>query len=470
MNFVLKLLLFLATLLPGASYAKEVVVRASVGNILGTIEDARRIASNGTNVTLIIPPGIYRESIVVKDWGEGAGTLTLQAERKGETIITGTDVWTEWVKDGDVYVHDWPYRWGLVTWPKGWRAKDNKPIIRRREMVFVDGVLMRQVIRRDRLRRGSFFVDETHRALLLKLPVGVDMGRAKIEVSVRSNLLTIADMKGVSVRGLIFRGASDSLARPGAVRIVGSNNITLEDNRFEFNNWAGLFVAVTNDLSTARNVMNHNGGVGWNGWKMKRLRSEDDETSFNNWRGAWGGFVGWAVAGTKHLRVHDAVYLRYTATNNQARGFWLDFDIQGVTITDPRWTDNLTDGVFFEGLRENVALIGGVVARNGRSGISASGARGLTIKGTKVMGNLRYQIRVSGDKDRPYDNWETGDVTVLNNENWKIENAHIRASGDQRIVSVLGHQLAGWSKTLRVRNNVCSTERSTPQDSLICGR
>lgn len=49
MNFVLKLLLFLATLLPGPTYAKEIIVRASGGNILGTIEDARRLIPNSTH-------------------------------------------------------------------------------------------------------------------------------------------------------------------------------------------------------------------------------------------------------------------------------------------------------------------------------------------------------------------------------------------------------------------------------------
>jgi hypothetical protein len=108
------------------------------------------LPSNGAGkaVLIVIGPGVYREAVgVYADEQATDAPMILEGVPGGEVVISGSDVVEEWDPTGEpgVYRHHWPHQWGLEEIPEAWQdsyaanqLRDN-PVIRRREMVFING-------------------------------------------------------------------------------------------------------------------------------------------------------------------------------------------------------------------------------------------------------------------------------------------------------------------------------------------
>ncbi len=116
--------------------------------------------SIGTRVT--INPGTYRENIFM-----GATTtdtnlpITFQAATNGTVIVSGSVLYTGWQPDGgnsSIFKNAWPNKWGLC--PANPTGPPEQSIVLRREMIFVNGTQLTQVLSRAQVLPGTFFVDE----------------------------------------------------------------------------------------------------------------------------------------------------------------------------------------------------------------------------------------------------------------------------------------------------------------------
>jgi hypothetical protein len=264
--------------------------------------------------TIIVNPGIYRESIEIAGSSpDVGGPITIQASKIGSVTISGSDQWTGWQVDAQypgTYVHPWTNSWATGESPKGFPAMD--PIVLRREMIFVNGKLLTQVLSQNQMSEGSFFVDDSNGRALMWPPSGTDMTSADVEVSVRSKLFESHRLSGLTLRGLAFEHANPGVAmRPAAaVAIFNGVNELVEDCTMNWNNWIGfLYNNVTN--STARRVVaSYNGGVGMSGFRFRNVTIEDVQTSYNNWRGALGQSKDREPSCGKFLRLHGAIFKR----------------------------------------------------------------------------------------------------------------------------------------------------------------
>ena len=132
--------------------------------------------------TAIIHKGIYRESLVlvkysrkVKKYAGARGTkdqqLIIRAARNEHVLITGADRTKGWVLDPEqekqkrkkpIWVkEEWTHR----NWKKG------NAVLGRADQVFVDGIFCQQVLNKNELKAGSFYLDEENNRLCLWLPV-----------------------------------------------------------------------------------------------------------------------------------------------------------------------------------------------------------------------------------------------------------------------------------------------------------
>jgi parallel beta-helix repeat protein len=204
----------------------------------------------------------------------------------------------------------------------------------------------------------------------------------------------------------------------GAVHFINSRNILIEDCQITRNNWFGLRLTQVNNVTTRRNSANYNGGAGWVGWKIKDLLSEGDETSYNNWRGVKGNFLGWEIAGLKHHSVHDAIYKSFKAIANHTRGFWLDYDNSNIVIQEGRLCGN-TDGVNLEASEGPIIIIKSRIFRNNSYGITSDSSK-VTLDGNTIYGNGNSQIKHAFANDRPVKNWETGEMLKIHGEDWTL--------------------------------------------------
>ncbi len=401
--------------------------RGTVDLPLKTINKATKVAeanhTKNVGTKIVIYPGTYRETVKLDLRGDQMDApIIFEAKEKGTVIISGADIWTDWEKQGstNIYTHPWPYKWGMSTNP--WERENItlEPIVRRREMVFVDGKSLNQVLSFNALKDGNFYIAEEKGLIYLSSPANVKIHNMIIEVSTRDRLFEAHDTKNVILRELIFQYANSQI-QESAVSFFDSSHIKIEDCHFIWNNWIGLGLWNSTNVLARSNIANYNGGLGITAWKMENLLFEENETSYNNWRGAQGRFYGWAVAGIKNLRIHHGIYRKHKAVDNHARGFWLDYDNENIHIEEALVCRNLLDGVFVEASQGPVTIKKSTICHNEKgAGVLSTNSRLVTLEGNAVYGNGGPQIKVDGGIERRVPNWQTGEQMVLRMEGWTL--------------------------------------------------
>jgi hypothetical protein len=394
--------------------------------------------SLGTRV--IINPGTYREAFTLHGGQrETSLPMTFQAADPGTVIISGSDVWTDWELfrlDQPRYRHSWPYQWGLCP-ADGGDAPFEPDIARRREMIFVNGTLMTQVLSPSAVRVGTFYLDETRGRVFLFPPLGTDMNTAKVEVAVRDILLDVGPKSNVVLRGLTFMHAN-SCRSNGALNIHGSSNILVEKNYFYWNNGNGMQASRVSNTTVQDSVADHNGASGMKGRQTKYDLWQNLRTWYNGWRSAPGVYYKWGESGTHFGLSHDQTVGKINSSWNQTQGFHWDTDNVNVTADSLIASHNLLGGFVAE-RTQGPMLVSNSFFCNGNPltgpntvGFKLRNSSHVTLTGSQMRNN-RIELMVTGDVGGwPIQNWETGQNLTAINQHFTATNNVMEAGTGQR--------------------------------------
>jgi hypothetical protein len=401
---------------PGASDSNPGTERLALKTISRAAEIAASNNAKGMVTTVMIHAGVYRETVAIR--AQTAVPITFQAVENGTVILSGSDVWRDWqLWRLGVYRHTWPFRWGATPIPAEWPTIQE--IARRREMIFISGRLQTQVLSLSALTEGAFYVDEQAGWVYALPPAGTDMTRATVEVAIRPSLFTASDAN-LALRGLTFQHAATFLDGD-AVLVSGGTRILIEDTEYRWNNWGGLDIKGSMNVIIRRSIANHNGGRGMGTWRNKDVLFEDNETSFNNWRGAWGGFFDWAMGGVKNMRSHGGIWRRHKSLGNQAYGLWFDWDNQDVVVEDSILCENRLPGLFLEASQGPINVVGTTLCNNERGGVFGNGAEQVMLKNNIFYRNGGAQIELGGSHVRGgVVDWETNKMRGLRDQYWTL--------------------------------------------------
>lgn len=296
--------------------------------------------SRGRSTRVILAPGLYRGSFKV---GRGAAPdawVRIEAQVPGTAILSGADPLGGFVECGGMWRARWPYKWGLGPVP----PNHGNPylvvgdLMRRREMVIVDGVRLRQVLSAVEIEPGCFLVDEAGDTIYITLSDGGAPGRASVETAVRSTLLHLVGRENVVVCGLVFRHDNSVYYQPqrAALQLTSCRNVLVEDCDFVENNNKGLQIdgPGSEDVSLRRLRFFRNGCLGFLVTRCRNLLIEHCETSFNNWRGGLAGWRRGSPCGFKVMQSERVTLRGHRAIRNDATGGWFDEDNREVLIED----------------------------------------------------------------------------------------------------------------------------------------
>jgi len=386
------------------------------------IEIIEETNEKGIGIKLLVHPGTYRESIEFPFRGrrQTDSPIVIEAKEPGKTMIKGSDVWEGWKRHEktDIYTHEWPYKWGLAPYPPVWeKYLTLQDIVRRKEMLFVNGELLKQVLSPLELKAGCFYVSEEKELVYIWVPKNTDMKKAAVEVALRSGLFRANGRRNFILRGFTFMH-DNTPVQGSAAGFTNGSNIIVEDCLFLWNNWGGFGFSGCSNVTARRCAANQNGGCGMGVWRCKDVLFEDNETSYNNWRGARGEFFGWAVAGVKNLLIHNAVYRNHRSVENQTRGFWFDCDTENVVVEKAFWCKNQSDGIFIEGCQGPITIKDSVISFNKTYGVLSNSAN-VTLENNIIFGNGQCQLQFSGGKEIITKNWETGVENRAKPIGWK---------------------------------------------------
>jgi parallel beta-helix repeat protein len=385
-----------------------------------TISDAVKVVKPGD--TVIIHTGTYRETVTFKK--EQSGTperpITFMAAPAAHVVVTGADRITNWTKvegAGNIYSTPWPYV--FLSWSpmRAHPDDDEHVIIGRCEQVFVMGYPLRQVLHREEMARGTFYVDEQNKLLYAWAMTNAKLTDVPVEASTRP-LIWDCQASYIHTRGLHFRYAACS-AQQSAVGLNAHD--VIEDCVIEKMNGAGLGFG-GEGVVVRRCIMQDNGQLGFGGGGANHLLMTGCIIRNNNVKGFERG---WEAGGDKICFSHGVVIEHCQFLENRGCGIWFDIANHDCTVRNCLIANNEDAGIFSEfsyGLHgvDNVIIGNGFADTPGAwgaaAGICLSSSPNCVIERNLLIGNKEGFNFREQDRTTPNDNTPGKEVWVWNHD------------------------------------------------------
>ena len=317
----------------------------------------KAIAEAPSGATIVFRGGTYRNinSIIKKK-------LTLQAYPHEKPWIKGSVVVKGWVREGNKWRSDgWKY-----SFPQHVSRAyvDQKyPLAGRRDMVYINGVSLKQVASIANVRTGTFYVDAANN----KLYIGSNPAGKTVEATALAEAFAIRKTSSSTVvRGLGFAHYADSAL------MLGAASVKLENNTFAWNGEVGVKIIAPNAVVRG-NTFSYNGRKGLGARGAHQMLLEDNKFSYNNVE----HFSSFDASAIKVAKSNDIVMRGNLVEKNFAMGLWVDESSKNATIVNNISRRNEGIGIYFE-ISHKAIIASNVVHNNEPAGIfllNASSAR-----------------------------------------------------------------------------------------------
>ena len=370
-----------------------------------TINEAASRVAPGDNV--LIHGGTYRESVNINASGTRALPIRFASVPNERVVISGADKMEAWQKVPDtgadnVFVADWPRH--FINWsPTMAHPNDDYHLlIGRGEQVSINNYLLRQVLSRDKLARGTFFADIEGKKLYVQADNNsADIAKAapwapRIEAATRE---ISWDCSGdyVELKGVEFSMCANS-AQNGMARFSGQFD-RIEDCVFQDSNGVGAQFK-GEDMTVSRCTFADNGQLGWGAQNAHRMRMTGCLTTRNNTK----NFArGWEAGGDKIALTRGMIIENSRFIANRGIGIWFDIGNENNEVRNCLIADNEDAGIFYEisyGLHahDNVIMgngfTGDAFSWGANGGISVSSSPGCEVERNLLLGNYQgFQFR-----------------------------------------------------------------------------
>ncbi len=355
-----------------------------------TINEAAKIVQAGD--TVLIHSGVYREAVKVEKSGTTDRPITFKAAPAANVVITGADRITDWTKEpakGNIYSTPWSHVF------LGWSPTRTHPdddyhlLIGRCEQVFAAGFPLHQVLKREEMSRGSFFVDEPGKRLYAWSAGNDNMSNILVEASARP-VIWQSQGANIVIRGIRFRYAANA-AQQGAVILSGAHD-TAVDCIFEKTNAIGA-AFTGQDIIIQHCTFQDNGQMGFGASGAHNLLFTRSLVRNNNIKNF---SRGWEAGGDKICLSRGVIIEQSQFLDNKGTGVWFDIGNEDCVVRNCFIANNDDAGIFNEisyGLQvyDNVLIGNGLAGTNGAwggaAGICLSSSPGSIIERNLLIGN-----------------------------------------------------------------------------------
>jgi hypothetical protein len=377
---------------------------------------------------------------------------------KGKVRISGADVWTGWQPysaNPKIFTHAWPYAWGLCPRASG-LGPIEQDINLRREMIFINTVMLTQVLALAQMTPGAFFVDEPNALVYIYPAPSVHMPTATVEVSTRDLLFGAFNRSNLVLRGLRFE-QSNACRNNDAVKINGGSNFLIEADGFNRNNAGGFAINANQNFTVRISRANHNGQRGFKSNQAKNGVWVNVEADYNNWRGAQGGIYGWAGGGFYLFDVHNNTMQNVKVLYNVSHGLHWDTDIQNMTARGLIASHNLRGGLVIEKAEGPMTVANSSVCFNSPllgytdGGIMIRASNNVSLISDSFAQNYIAQvdvIGVMGGVPVPFSNYETGEAYNQINEKMTMSRNTVVGLPDEQLFYDFDQSGTAWTDFL----------------------
>jgi hypothetical protein len=444
---------------------------------------------NGIGTHVYINPGLYRENINLQGITLDTNLPeTFEAVTPHTVLISGADQYTNWTPysgNPNIYFTPWTFNFGLCP-PLTGGAPPEPDINLRREMAFIDGAPLQQVLLLDEMVEGTFFVDDGGQQFYIWPPAGTNLSVADVELGDRGQLWAITHKNGVVLRGLTFEYSADCVTDAAVEVNFGPNqNIEFEDDNFVWNNAGGLhlFNPLTN--YTVQNVLaNHNGAVGINAFESVYGLWQNDTADFNNWRGEQAAYYTWGAAGINNYGDANDTFLNINTDWNVATGIHWDTNFENINATNINSRNNVNHGIFFERNTGPMNVTQATSCNNANEALEANGATttggGITLRDSENVtltnslsfGNGDAQFKMLGlPGGITVWDWQTNQNILVRSQNFtNTNNIFVATDATQHVFrdsTLNGSDWNGFQTTLSSNLNTWWSSNNYPTPYLL---
>lgn len=369
-----------------------------------TVEKAIAQARPGS--TIVFRGGVYRgvDTRITK-------RLTLQAYPHEKPLLKGSVVVKGWVADGRTWRKDgWKYSFAPN---RGKEVIDRQyPMAGHRDMVYVDGVSLKQVGSKANVKPGTFYVD----ARSNKLYIGSNPAGKAVEATTKAEAFEILTTRqalpsGTKIRGLGFAHYADD-----GIGVMRTPHLTIENNTFVWNGLYGVsFQMHSTDAVLRGNTFSYNGMNGVRGGWADRMLLENNTFSYNNiehFRKDWSG------AGIKVINTSGVVWRNNMIERNVGNGMWLDESSTNALIQNNTVRNNEQIGIMFE-LSHKASITGNKISNNA-AGVMIADSSNAHVVGNRFSHNKKHVIV----KDSPRRNKDRAEIAK--GADWVTRNNVVR--------------------------------------------
>ena len=382
---------------------------------------------NSVGTQINIGPGVYREHLNFPA-SKTSLPFTLQAVTPGTVIVSGADsvpgnTWAVSSYGSNIYTNSTTssYIFPACPAPPGWPPVP--PVLSRREMVFVNGVRLNQVMFSNELEPCTFWADAGGtNQIYLWPPAGTNMSAADVEVATasRSPLVETDGVNNFVIRGMTFE-YDDSCTQQGS-RLTNATNVLIDNDQFLWNNSMGLGLYAgagsTQNVTVQNSTANHNGQIGFGGYQVKYVLYQNDQSSYNGWRGALGAFYEVGFDGSYFFLYHNTNFNGYTSYYNESSGVHFDTDNASDQVSGLQSSANNLEGLSIEASEGPFLVQNSAVCSNSIDPVSKTGNMNIddssyvTLTANTLYGGGPEQVYILGD-GRAGTNWEQPTVPLV---------------------------------------------------------
>lgn len=343
-----------------------------------SVEKAIAVAPSGG--TIVFKNGIYRN----------VGTsinkrLTLQAYPGAQAWLKGSVVVGGWVREGN--------KWRKDGWTASFPALMQKiavdskyPMAANGDMVYVNGVALKQVGSKAGVGAGKFYVDYGRNQLY----IGNNPAAKTVEATTQKRAFAVSQ-KGSSttIKGLGLTHYADQAI------LVAANNVTLEDNTSVWNGVSGIWLTQATNATLRGNNASYNGMIGIQAHYSDSLLVENNLISHNNMEQFR---PNWAAAGGKFMLSSGVTLRKNTVENNLGTGIWFDISCHKSTVSGNISRNNKSIGLQFELCHLGTAT-GNLVSGNG-AGVFVGDSSSIQVRGNTIVNNKYRDPIIERDSSR----------------------------------------------------------------------
>ncbi len=392
----------------------------------------RAISLSSTNDTVVMRGGTYRGLVNLSINRNGLRIIAYPGEVP--TIIGSVTVPSSgaggsgWNTDGS---HRWrEYRPRPVTDGSGIPFSSSNlnlsgdGVGRHPDQVWIGNTALREVLQKNQLQDGRFWVDRTNNRLYL---TAVDAAKQGIEASRPSpqgsnndrDRALYVTATNVKLEGIRITRFSNSANDYGAVTFEHSaHNPSMKHVEVSDAAYLTVFIGNVNNPTMEHVTLDRSNWMGFGANQTDNLLLKSVRITNMN---PFGEFTSDPMSGAiKTARTKNTKILDSYVANNNSHGIWFDESNMNVVIANNIILDNASSGVFFE-ISDGLLLINNYIRSSGsREAFYAAGSSGVKLVNNTLIGGANPVAIYTDDRSQPNCSNSTYPISACGNGNTSV--------------------------------------------------